>query len=159
MAEHAHPTPDELATWRAFLEAHARAVAALDRQLAASGCEVDLREYDLLVHLDEAGPEGRRLRDLAARLLINRSNVTRRVEALAARGLVERRPDPEDGRGVIAALTPAGRRALRRAAAVHLPGVKSLVFATPGIELAAVRRFLDGVAREGERDGAANERE
>ncbi len=143
-----HPTADELATWRAFLEAHARAVAALDRQLTVSGCAIDLREYDLLVQLDEAGAGGRRLRDLAARLLINRSNVTRRVEALAARGLVERRADPDDGRGVIAMLTPGGRRALRRAAAVHLRGIKSLVFATPDIDLALTRRFLNGIARD-----------
>lgn len=147
MAGQGHPTADELATWRAFLEAHARAVAALDRQLAAAGCDLDLREYDLLVHLEEAGPGGLRLRDLAARALISRSNVTRRVEGLGRRDLVERRPDPEDGRGVIAALTPAGRQALRRAAAVHLPGVKALVFGGAGGDLASLRRFLEGVAR------------
>ena len=146
MATDTHPTADELATWRAFLEAHARAVAALDRQLAASGCDLDLREYDLLVHLDEAGADGLRLRDLAARTLISRSNVTRRIEALARRGLVARRTDPDDGRGVIAALTPNGRRALRRAAAVHLPGVKALVFTAPDLDLGNLRRFLDGIA-------------
>ena len=150
VATDTHLTPDELATWRTFLEAHARAVAALDRQLTAAGCELDLREYDLLVHLAEAGRAGLRLRGLAARSLISRSNVTRRIEALARRGLVERRPDPEDGRGVIAALTPAGRRALRHAAAVHLPGVKSLVFGTKGLDLAVVRRFLDQVAQNAE---------
>jgi DNA-binding MarR family transcriptional regulator len=140
-------TDDELATWRALLEAHARAVAALDRQLAESGCGLGLREYDLLVHLAEAGPQGLRLRDLAERALISRSNVTRRVEDLDRRGLVHRDPDPRDGRGVIASLTPAGHRALRRAAAVHLPGVKSLVFRSPGPDLAAIRRFLDQIAR------------
>jgi predicted DNA-binding transcriptional regulator len=81
---------EEAATWRGFLEAHARAVAQLDRALAESGCALDLREYDLLVHLNEAGAGGLRLRDLAARALINRSNVTRRVETLVGRGFVER---------------------------------------------------------------------
>ena len=143
-----HLTQDELATWRAFLEAHARAVAALDRQLADSGCGIDLREYDLLVHLNEGGPRGLRLRDLATRALISRSNVTRRVEGLAARGLVARNPDPADARGVIATLTPAGRQALRRAASVHLPGVKSLVFRAPNPDLPAIRHFLEHIARE-----------
>lgn len=146
MAADQQPTAEELATWRAFLEAHARAVTALDRDLAAAGCGLDLREYDLLVQLAEAGPAGLRLRDLAARALISPSNVTRRVEALDRRGLVARRPDPEDGRGVIAALTPDGRRALRRAAAVHLPGIKSRIFAGTQ-DLAPVRRFLERVAR------------
>lgn len=146
MASEAHLSPDELRTWRAFLEAHARATAALDRQLAASGCDLDLREYDLLVHLEEAGAEGLRLRDLAERALINPSNVTRRLEALAARGLVERSRDTKDARGVIAMLTPTGRRALRRAASVHLPGVKALVFSDQELDLAAVRCFLGQIA-------------
>src|SRR6266511_217106 len=147
MATHPHPTPDELATWRAFLEAHARAVAALDRQLAESGCGLDLREYDLLVHLAEAAPAGLRLRDLADRALVSRSNVTRRLEALDQRGLARRRPDPDDGRGVIATLTPAGRRALRRAAVVHLAGVKALVFSGQDVDLTALQRFLNAMAR------------
>lgn len=150
-------TAEELATWRAFLEAHARVVAALDRQLAGSGCGLDLREYDLLVHLAAAGEAGLRLRDLAARALISRSNVTRRVDDLDRRGLVERRPDPMDGRGVIAVLTPAGRRALRRAAAVHLPGVKALVFPASATDLSVVRRFLEQMARSNEQRAASSE--
>lgn len=154
-----HLSADELATWRTFLEAHARAMVTLDRELAEAGCGLDLREYDLLVQLSEAGPEGLRLRDLAARMLISRSNVTRRVEALAARGLVERRPDPVDGRGVIAVLTPEGRRVLRRAAAVHLRGVKRIAFSAPDLDLAPVRRFLDAIAEECQRAGVGHELE
>jgi DNA-binding MarR family transcriptional regulator len=146
---------EEAATWRGFLEAHARAVAQLDRALAESGCALDLREYDLLVHLNEAGAGGLRLRDLAARALINRSNVTRRVETLVGRGFVERLADPADGRGVIARLTPVGRQTLRRAAAVHIPDVKRLVFHDSSIDLAMVRRFFDDI-RAGSSD-AANE--
>lgn len=146
MAAREHLTADELAIWRAFLEAHARVIAALDRQLAESGCELDLREYDLLVHLAEAGGTGMRLRDLAQRALISRSNVTRRVEDLDRRGLVARSPDPRDGRGVIASITPSGTRALRRAASVHLPGVKALVFSGGEYDLEAIRRFLTQIA-------------
>jgi DNA-binding MarR family transcriptional regulator len=146
MAARPYLTPDQLATWRAFLTAHARVLAALDRQLAASGVKLDLREYDLLVHLAEAGAQGLRLRDLAGRLLINRSNVTRRIEELDRRGLVARRPDPADRRGVIATLTPTGRRALARAARVHLPGVRALVFGGEPVDLEEVRRFLQQIA-------------
>ena len=146
---------EELQTWRGFLEAHARAMALLDRALAESGCALDLREYDLLVHLSEAGAAGLRLRDLAARALINRSNVTRRVETLVERGFVQRRADPADGRGVIAVLTPSGRQALRRAAAVHIPSVKRLVFHDPDLDLAAVRRFFDGICAGGSAAGEA----
>jgi DNA-binding MarR family transcriptional regulator len=144
----------EMATWRAFLAAHAHAVAALDRALRRSGCGLDLREYDLLVQLAEAGAAGLRLRDLAERLLINRSNVTRRVDDLAARGLVERCGAPDDARGVIARLTPAGRAKLRRAAVVHIPGVKALAFGEPEIDHAALQRFFAGICAR----AAGNER-
>ncbi|MHB8578047.1 MAG: MarR family winged helix-turn-helix transcriptional regulator [Dehalococcoidia bacterium] len=140
------PDAEELATWRAFLEAHARVIAVLDRQLADSSCGLDLREYDLLVLLSEAGEAGLRLRELAERALISRSNVTRRAEALVARGLLARHPVPDDGRGVIATITPAGTRALRRAATVHLPGVKRLVFPDPTPSLQQIRDFLERVA-------------
>jgi DNA-binding MarR family transcriptional regulator len=149
---------EEAATWRGFLEAHARAMALLDRSLAASGSALDLREYDLLVQLNEAGDDGLRLRDLATRVLINRSNVTRRVESLVGRGFVERLADPADGRGVIARLTPAGRQALRRAAAVHIPDVKRIVFRDPDLDLPALQRFFESVRAScdgnGDDDGA-----
>ncbi len=121
----------------------------LDRRLRDSGCGLDLREYDLLVHLAEASKQseaGLRLRDLAARVLLNPSNVTRRLEALARRGLVERRPDPRDGRGVIAFLTPAGRQMLRRTAQIHLPDVQELVFREAGSNLEEIRDFLEQIA-------------
>src|SRR5689334_18316117 len=105
MKQQPHLSDSELRTWRAFLEAHARVTAALDQQLRESGCGLDLREYDLLVHIVEAGPRGIRLHDLARRALINPSNVTRRLERLSKRGLVQRHPDPDDGRGVVALLT------------------------------------------------------
>jgi len=138
-------SPQEMTTWRAFLAAHARAVVALDRALRRSGCGLDLRDYDLLAQLAEAGDGGLRLRDLAERLLINHSNVTRRVDDLVERGLVKRCGAPDDARGVIACLTPAGRAKLRRAAVVHLPGIKALAFSDPEIDHAALQRFFTGI--------------
>ena len=51
--------------------------------------------------------------DLADQVLLSRSWLTRRVIQLEAAGLVQRRPSGQDRRGVIAALTPAGKRAFR----------------------------------------------
>lgn len=50
-----------------------------------------------------------RLGALAARLGTSDSAATRAVDVLVAAGLAERVPDPEDGRGVLVAATPAGR--------------------------------------------------
>jgi DNA-binding MarR family transcriptional regulator len=44
--------------------------------------------------------------------LVTSGTMTNRVDRLAARGLVERLPDPRDRRGVLVRLTPAGRSAV-----------------------------------------------
>jgi len=53
----------------------------------------------------------RRATDLAAEAMLDLSTVSRQVRALVERGLVERRPDPEDRRGALLAATEAGRAA------------------------------------------------
>lgn len=53
----------------------------------------------------------RRATDLAAEALLDLSTVSRQVRSLIERGLVERRPDPDDRRGSLLAITDAGRAA------------------------------------------------
>lgn len=63
-----------------------------------------------------AADGGMRMSELADALRIARRSTTSVVESLAAAGLVDRQPDPEDGRAVVVALTEAGRAELGRAA-------------------------------------------
>jgi len=111
-----------LATWTAFLRAHARVVRELERELQAEQ-RMALTDYDVLVQL--AAAEDRRLRmsELAERLLLSRSGVTRLVDRLVAQGLVGREVCDTDRRGQWAALTDAGLDRLRAAAPTHLRGV------------------------------------
>jgi DNA-binding MarR family transcriptional regulator len=60
----------------------------------------------LLARLVVDGP--RRATDLAADTLLDLSTVSRRTRSLVDRGLLERRPDPEDGRGALLTATKAG---------------------------------------------------
>jgi len=60
----------------------------------------------LLVHLADGG--ARRQRDLAGCTRLDPSTVSRHVAQLVRGGLVERRPDPEDGRGVQLVATTDG---------------------------------------------------
>jgi DNA-binding MarR family transcriptional regulator len=84
---------------------------------------LSLVSYDVLVQLAEA--PGRRLRmaELADRVLLSRSGVTRLVDRLERAGLVCRQRVSGDGRGVIAELTPAGLDRLRIASVTHLDGI------------------------------------
>lgn len=109
--------------WRAFLEAHARTVETLTRQLRADD-GLPLTWYDVLVQLSEADGHRLRMQELADRVLLSKSGVTRLVDRMERDGLVRREGCPDDRRGTFAELTPTGEQRLRTAAPTHLRGVQ-----------------------------------
>lgn len=137
---------DELATWRAFLRAHAVVTRRLERSLADSGL-LTLSELDVLIQLEEAGPQGLRLSDLAARVLVTKSGISRLVDRLVEDGLLERRQCTDDRRVHHVSLTHAGRRALRRSIGTHLRDVAAAFSDHIGeAEAPLLRSILERVA-------------
>ncbi len=112
----------EMEAWQAFLRASIRLMERLDTELAGHG--VSLADYEILVHLSGETTGELRMTELAARTLVSRSGLTRRLDRLVDAGLVERRSCPTDRRGVYAVLTPDGRRRLEQAAPTHVEGVR-----------------------------------
>jgi len=112
----------ELGAWRSFLRAHALLSRKLEADLVAAH-DLPLASYDVLLQLAES--DGRRLRmtELADRVLLSRSGLTRLVDRLERDGLVERQACANDARGTLAVLTDAGFCRLREAAPTHLRGV------------------------------------
>jgi DNA-binding MarR family transcriptional regulator len=98
-----------------------RAQVTVFRQLRDEfpGDEVTLTEYDVLFNLYRQPRRRARIRDLTPQLLISQPSVSRLIERLAARGLVERSGDPDDARGTLVALTPAGIEVFRRIGTQH----------------------------------------
>jgi len=121
MAGASRTEDDRLEAWVGFLHAHARILKSLSEDLDQAH-QVPIGTYDVLVQLSEAGGALRH-RELLERVLISQPGLSRRVDRLETAGLVERKPDPADGRGVIIRLSRAGRAALRSAAKVHMAGV------------------------------------
>src|SRR3954469_2465049 len=126
--------------WDSFLRAHATLVRRLEVDLAqATG--LALADFDVLAQLARAGGE-LRMTDLADRVLVSRSGMTRRVARLVEEGLVRRGDAAADGRGVVVALTDAGVARLTEAAPVHLRGVSELfVGQLDDQELAVLKKF------------------
>jgi DNA-binding MarR family transcriptional regulator len=110
--------------WRALLQAHATLIRQLDTDLK-DHTGLHLADFDVLAQLAAAGGE-LRMTELAARTLISRSGLTRRVARLVDDGLVRRANAADDGRGVIVALTGAGVARLTETVPVHLRGVSKL---------------------------------
>ncbi|WP_041289524.1 MarR family winged helix-turn-helix transcriptional regulator [Kribbella flavida] len=105
-------------------------------------------EFDVLAALRRAGPPyqlspGRLLKET----LVTSGTMTNRVDRLAARGLVERLPDPADRRGVLVQLTTAGRDSVDAALADLLAHERTLLAAITErdqVKLAKLLRELVG---------------
>ena len=106
--------------WEALLTAH----AVVMKQFAAEDIwtDVSMREYDVLYTLSKC-PEPVRLTELNRHVLLSQPALSRLVDRLAERGLVERHADPADGRGVRLSLTAAGRARQREIGRRHARGV------------------------------------
>lgn len=109
--------------WRELLRSHADLLALLDRQLDAEH-GLSLAEYEVLAVLSEAPDERMRLSELARQVLISPSALTRRLDRLERRGLVQRQRCPHDARGSYAVLSRKGRKQLVAAAPTHVRGVR-----------------------------------
>jgi len=120
----------------------------LDRARRQAFAEHDLEpwEFDVLAALRRAGvpyelSPGRLIRET----LVTSGTMTNRVDRLAARGLVERLPDPHDRRGVLVRLTAAGRTRVDGALEGLLQRERDLLAGLDGGEqkrLAALLRSL-----------------
>ena len=116
-------TDPEMQAWRALIQTTTGLLATLDNELqAAHG--ISLGDYEVLVHLSEAPERSLRMSELAERLHLSPSGITRRIDGLVRAGLVERRQCPTDRRGSNAVITATGIQALRNAAPTHLRGVR-----------------------------------
>ena len=117
------PTSAELRAFAGLLSTHRRLTELLDGELErAHG--ISLAEYDVLVSLAHA-PGGRlRMAELADAVLLSRSGLTRLVDRLETRGLVERVRCRGDARGLNATLTDAGMERLREATPTHLASIQ-----------------------------------
>ena len=116
-------SPRELAAWRGMLETHSRLISRLDAELERDH-GIQLSAYEVLMYLGDAPNEKLRMGELADRLLLSRSGITRLVDRVERQGLVERRRCDDDGRGFYAVLTSAGRRKLDACRGDHLDGVR-----------------------------------
>ncbi|WIB27129.1 MarR family transcriptional regulator [Curtobacterium sp. MCSS17_015] len=85
-------------------------------------------EFDVLSALRRAGePYELSPKVLLQQTLVTSGTMTNRVDRLAARGLVARRTDPRDGRGILVSLTVAGRAAVDAAIADLLRAERAIL--------------------------------
>lgn len=117
-------TTPEIQAWVALLRAHATSIRRFNGELVSEH-GLTLNDYEVLLHLSHA--EGGRLRrvDLAERVLLTPSGITRLLEGLERCGYVERASCSSDARVTYALLTDEGYEKLRQASSTHVEGIRS----------------------------------
>lgn len=116
---------DEMRAWLAFATIGPLLERRLDQQLRHDAGLSHL-QYLILARLSAAPDGALRMTELAGSLANTKSGLTYQVEQLEKAGLVCRSTCAYDTRGVIAALTDAGRRRLEEAAPGHVAAVREL---------------------------------
>jgi DNA-binding MarR family transcriptional regulator len=113
----------EISAWVGLLRAHASATRRFNAELVAEH-GLTLNSYEVLLHLARA--DGRRLRrvDLADRVVLTPSGITRLLDGLERSGYVERASCETDARVTYAQLTDAGEAKVREAAETHVAGIR-----------------------------------
>lgn len=136
------PSKETVAAWGRLLLTHKELIARMDQELRdRHGLRLDW--YDILLQLNRGGRM--RMHELAEATLFSRTDCTRIVDRMERAGLVVREAATEDGRGVYAVLTAAGKLKLRRAAATHLEGIQRLFGSN--LEESEVAAIESGLAR------------
>ena len=134
------------AAWKAFLAVHAKAVEAIDREMAGAG-RLPRSWVDLLIALQEAPGHRLRMHELASAVVLSPSGLSRLVDRLEARGLIERQPCSEDRRCQFAALTGEGVAALESAWPTYSAGIlRHFGGCLSDAELETLRQLLDRLA-------------
>jgi DNA-binding MarR family transcriptional regulator len=124
MPESTRLTDVEMDAWQALLHTHQQVIGRLDSELRKEH-GLNLGEYDALLRLARAPERTLRMTQLAERVMLSPSGLTRAVDGLVEKGLVERQRGSEDARVILARLTDQGRQRLRRAARTHLRGIRA----------------------------------
>lgn len=110
--------PEVYASMRAvtsIMRAQQILIAELDARLKRFG--LTFSRYEALVLLSFTRAGALPLSKIGERLQVHATSVTNVIDRLEAAGLVQRRPNPDDGRGTLAALTERGREVAEQATA------------------------------------------
>jgi len=138
---------DQLAAWRAFLRAHSTMLRRIGRDLEEAALP-PLSWYDVLAALRDA--EERRLKqvELAERVLLSNSGLSRLVDRIERAGLVQRVRCPQDRRSFHVELTDSGSRMLERMWPVYMRGIAEDFLPALGTNPCEIRQSLEAIGSE-----------
>ena len=140
-------TDDHLRTWRAFLRAHSTMLRTIAQDLDEAGLP-PLPWYDVLAALRDAPDGQQRQVELAERVLLSHSGLSRLLDRIVAKGLVERRVCDSDRRAFFIALTDEGREMLDQMWPVYARGIAADFLPALGRNPDEIRETLESIGQQ-----------
>ena len=123
LSEQAFRRRPSLAAWVGLLRAHSALSRSLNADLVnAHGLTIN--DYEVLLHLARAPDRRLRRVDLADRLILTASGITRLLDGLERAGYVAKARCDSDARVTYAVITDEGLEKLRTASDTHLRGIR-----------------------------------
>ncbi len=123
--------------WESLFRAQHEVFAEISCDFGDTG--LSQAEYDVLLTVTRGAEMTARLRDVTANMLISQPSVSRLVERMAARGLISKCADPDDGRGALVHATDEGAAAFRHVALAHARSIAERMSQLDDDELAQLR--------------------
>jgi len=138
-----------------LLRAHGTLTRELEARLVAEH-GLTIHDFETLLHLSREADARLRRVDLADRLALTPSGVTRLLDGLTSAGLVEKASCPSDARVSYAVLTEAGRELFAAAVETNDRTCRELIgrHLSP-VELAQLSSLLGRLPSVGDVDGSA----
>jgi DNA-binding MarR family transcriptional regulator len=143
-AAQAQISGEQLAAWRAFLRAHSTMLRRISADLEEAGLP-PLAWYDVLAALRDAPEQSLRQVEIAERVLLSNSGLSRLVDRIERRGLVERLACETDRRAFYVRLTDEGREMLDRMWPVYARGIAEDFLPALGSNPCEVRQMLETI--------------
>ncbi|MFI5805962.1 MarR family winged helix-turn-helix transcriptional regulator [Streptomyces sp. NPDC051561] len=134
-------------------EALFRAQSVLAREFTTENIwgELSPYEYDVLYTLSRCPAEGLRLTEINQQVLLTQSGISRITARLCDRGLLARRPDPDDARAQRIALTDTGREVQRAVGRRHARQIeRAMNRALDADQLEVLRRLCTALTEAAE---------
>ena len=128
-------------TWESLFRAQVAVMRKLQAAPAFKALALD--EYDVLFTLSRCPSGWLRLNELNDNVLLGQSSLSRLVERLDKRGLVERTPAPQDGRGILIRLTDAARDLQKQIGRDHVRDIAALVAGLSAAEQQELLRLTE----------------
>jgi DNA-binding MarR family transcriptional regulator len=139
----AAPLP-ALADRLGYLLKHAQLRLAALGQAALAPFGISGRELAVLVAIDDRAPASQQ--EVARRMAVDRTTMVALIDDLEGKGLVQRRPDPDDRRKNVVVLTDTGRTTLNQATAATREAERRLLGSLSDDESAMLKKALQAIA-------------